>query len=156
MARSKVYGGIAVDIRGLEAVQSMLGQMDDPAVKKLLQQAMDAGGNALKPSVVREAPYPKLKAAVWVHRAKRRRPATVVGHHMKNKGWTWKFVAGGTRDHGPKNAPWLAFWSHGRYYVLPHVRGVKANPFVARAFAHGQTAAMAAVEKVVDDYLDSL
>ena len=149
------YGGIGISIRGLDDVQAMLARLDDPNVKKVLQKASDAGGKTLEPFVRREVPYSAMKRAVWVHRAKRQRPATVVGHH-KRIAFYWHMVIGGTRRHGPRSAPWLAFWSHGRYYVLPEVAGVKPNPAISRAYASGQGQAMAAVEKVVADYLEQI
>ena len=157
MATAKVYGGISVSIRGLEEVQAMLAKVGDPKeANKVLQRATDAGGKVLKPFLVAGAPYPDMKAAVWIHRASRQRPATVAGHHVK-KAFYWHMVVGGTKDHGPRRAPWIVFRSKsGAQVVTSRVRGVKPNPFVARAAASGQAAAMAAVEKVVDDYLNSL
>jgi len=157
MARTaRYYEGIAVDIRGLPEVQAMLARLDDPNVKKVLQQAMGKGAEAMKPALAAAAPYPGLKRAVWARRAKRQRPAAVVGHHKRKDSFYWHMIVGGTRDHGPDHAPWLAFWSHGRHYVLPRVKGIKPNPFVARAYNSGQGAGMRAVKEVIDKYIDSL
>jgi hypothetical protein len=156
---ARPYTGISVSIVGLEGVITMLGMLDDPKVKPVLQRATDAGGDAIKPYLVAAAPYPALKAAVWRHRAKRQRPATVLGHHMKNGGFTWKWVNSGTTEHGPKHSSnFLIFTSKrtGQRVSVRRVHGMKAHPFVEPAFARGQSAGMAAVEKVVDDYLNQI
>jgi hypothetical protein len=146
--------GISVQVRGLPEVQKMLGQLEAPEAKKVLQKATKAGGQVAKKALVAAAPYPDLKRAVWARAAKRQRPAYVVGHHKKNGGFIWHMVVGGTKDHGPRRAPWIVFRSKsGAQVVTQHVRGVKPNPFVARAYAASESAAMAAVEKVVEDYL---
>jgi hypothetical protein len=154
----RYYEGISVDIRGLPEVQEMLARLDDPHVKKVLQQAMGAGAQAMKPALVAAAPYPGLKKSVWARTAKRQRPAAVVGHHKTRDSFFWHMIVGGTQDHGPRRAPWLAFWSHGRHYVLPKVKGIKPNPFVARAYnsARGEGASMNAIREVIDKYIDSL
>jgi hypothetical protein len=155
---ARYYEGIAVDIRGLPEVQAMLARLDDPNVKKVLQQAMGAGAKAMKPALVAAAPYPGLKRAVWARTAKRQRPAAVVGHHKTKDSFFWHMIVGGTQDHGPRSKPWLAFWSHGRHYVLPRVKGIKPNPFVARAYqsARGEGATVIEIRRVIDEYIEAL
>lgn len=150
--------GIEIQVRGLANVQAMLAKAADTKEgTKYLQRATAAGGKALKPFLVEAAPYPGLKKAVWIHRASRNRPATVTGHHRRADSFYWHMVVGGTKDHGPKKAHWI-FIPHpgGTFSLVPSVRGVKPNPFVARAESAGQFAALAAVDKVVSDYLESL
>jgi hypothetical protein len=106
--------------------------------------------------MVAEAPYPDLKKAVWARTAKLGQIGYVIGHHKRNGGFIWHMVAGGTKAHGPRKAKRLVFWSKGGYVVASKVRGIPANPFVARAYARSERPAMAKVSQVIDQYLDSL
>jgi hypothetical protein len=153
------YSGLKIDVRGIPEVKAMLGKLVGPDADKMLQRATAAGGVEVKKALVQEAPYDRLKRAVWLRRAKRQRPATVVGHHKKNGGFPWHMVAGGTEAHGPKHSStFLIFTSKrtGQRVVARRVQGVHANPFVARAGERSKAAAMAAVTKVVEDYLNEI
>jgi hypothetical protein len=151
------YQGIGITIKGIPEVQELLDRVGDPRkANRVLQKAANAGGEVMARALVAEAPYRDLKRSVWARPAKRRRPAAIVGHHKRNGGFIWHMVVGGTRDHGPRRAPWLAFWSHGKHIVTKRVRGVRSNPFVARAYSRSQAAAMRALTSVIDKYLESL
>jgi len=127
--------GIAVDVRGIPEVKAALGKLEGPAAKKMLQLATKEGGKVLKKTVQAEAPRRtgKLRKSVSARTVRRDRPGTVIAPRPKVAFYR-HFVIGGTGRPGP----------------------TKPNPFVSRGFDRGQAAAMAALEKVVDDYLDSL
>lgn len=59
--------------------------------------------------------------------------------------WWAHFLAGGTRDHGPRNAPRLVFEVDGNIVSALHVRGIAADPFDKRAIE--------AVDHRVDDIM---
>lgn len=149
--------GIRVEIQGLAGIQIMLGKLDDPNAKKMLRKAIRAGAGVVKEALVAEAPYPDLKRAVWARTARKGQLGYVIGHHKRNGGFIWHMVAGGTKAHGPRKAPWIVFRSKsGAQVVTSRVRGVPANPFIARAYARSEAAAMAKVSQVIDQYLESL
>ena len=127
--------GIAVDVRGIPEVKEALGKLDGPAAKRMLQLATKEGGKVLKKTVQAEAPRRtgKLRRSVSARTVRRDRPGTVIAPRPKVAFYR-HFVIQGTGQPGP----------------------TKPNPFVSRGFDRGQAAAMAALEKVVDDYLDSL
>lgn len=148
--------GISVDVRGIAGVQAMLGKWDDKNARKVLRSALRSGGGIVKKATVAEAPYPDLKENVWARTSSRKgQIGFVIGHHKHNGGFIWHMVAGGTKTHGPRKAKALVFYSKGRYVVTSSVRGVTANPFVARAYARSEAAAVAKVSEVIDKYLDS-
>jgi hypothetical protein len=153
---------VGVDVRGIPEVQAALGKMEGPAAKKMLQAATSAGGKILKKSVQAEAPRGatgKLRRSVSARAVKAKsRPGTVISPRPKVAFYR-HMVIGGTKDHGPRNPAnrFLIFKGRGGENVMvPRVKGNPPNPFVSRGFDRGQAAAMAALEKVVDDYLDSL
>jgi hypothetical protein len=153
------FAGISVDVRGIDGVQAMLGKWDDKNARKVLRSALRSGGGVVKKSVVAEAPYPDLKKNVWARVSSRQgQIGFVIGHHKRNGGFIWHMVAGGTKAHGPRKAKAIVFYSKkaGRAVVASSVRGVSPNPFVARAYARSEAAAMAKVSQVIDRYLDSL
>jgi len=127
--------GIAVDVRGIPEVKEALGKLEGPAAKRMLQLATKEGGKVLKKTVQAEAPRRtgKLRRSVSARTVRRDRPGTVIAPRPKVAFYR-HFVIQGTGQPGP----------------------TKPNPFVSRGFDRGQAAAMAALEKVVDDYLDSL
>jgi len=170
---TKAYAGISVSYQGLDEVQRMLSRLDDPNVKKVLQQATDAGGKVMKWAVLDEMPpnakpgwkgahSGDLRKSVWVHRAKRSRPGTVITNKRRKAFW-WPMVIGGSREHRirfPNQVKAGVPRSNLKSGTIGggniHHPGHGPNPFLQRAFAIGQRGAMAAVEKVVDDYLESL
>jgi hypothetical protein len=152
---------VSVDVRGIPEVKAALGKLEGPAMKKTLQAASKAGGKVLKASVQAEAPKGatgRLRKSISARTVRRDRPGTVISPRPKVAFYR-HMVIGGTKAHGPKkpqNAVLIFKGSRGQDVRTPWVRGVQPNPFVSRGFDRGQAAAMAALEKVVDDYLDSL
>ena len=126
--------GIAVDVRGIPEVKEALGKLEGPAAKRMLQLATKEGGKVLKKTVQAEAPRRtgKLRRSVSARTVRRDRPGTVIAPRPKVAFYR-HFVIQGTGQPGP----------------------TKPNPFVSRGFDRGQAAAMAALEKVVEDYLAS-
>lgn len=126
----------AVEIQGEAEVRKMLGQWMDPLLNKRAQRAAKSGANVLKGPLKAEAAKvsKRMASSVYVHVAKRDKPAYIVGHKRK-KAFFWHMVVGGTRDHGPRKAgnKFLVFKGRsGGTLMVPRVRGVKANPMVAR------------------------
>jgi hypothetical protein len=148
---------IGVDIRGIPEVRSALGKMEGPLMKRTLQKAATAGAKTLKPFVQAEAPKGKtgrLRKSVSSRQARRERPAAVVSARPKVAFYR-HMVIGGTKPHQIRFPNQKAAGVPKSQGNISHP-GAKPNPFVSRGFDRGQSAAMAAVEKVVGDYLDSL
>lgn len=152
-----------IEIRGDREVRQMLGQYKNPTLTKRLQDATKAGATVFKPAVKAEAGRvsKRLARSVSVRRAKRDRPATILVFRPK-VAFFRHFVIGGTRDHGPRKAQWLFFipgWNQyfttgppaGRSQVrAKRVRGVRANPIIARVASRLETAAYAAIDRDLD------
>lgn len=174
----RAYGGIGISIAGMPEVQAMLNRLDDPFMRPVLQRATDAGAVALKPLIFAEMPPDAahrdmrgrkrlaasggLRQSVWIHRAKRQRPATIISNHRKIAYW-WPMVIGGSRPHRVRFASQVAAGVPRSNLKSGQLgegaiqsRGHGGNPFVSRALAKGQGAAMRAIEQVITTYLDSL
>jgi hypothetical protein len=147
---------VAIDVRGIPEVQEALGKLEGPAARKMLQKASAAGGKVLKKTVQAEAPRRTgiLRKSVSARTVRRNRPGTVVSPRPKVAFYR-HFVILGTRPHQIRFPNQKADGVPKSQGNISHP-GAKANPFVARGYDRGQAAAMAAVEKVVDDYLESL
>lgn len=151
--------GVTIDIRGVPEVQAFLENVDKGA-NATLQKAASAGAKALKPFVQAAAPSERgwLRRSISARQAARQRPAAVV----TARAFYRHMVIGGTKDHGPRTAPFLVFTpgqngysgntpsaGHGTV-VASHVRGTKPRPFMAEGFAAGQGAMDAAIDAVID------
>ena len=126
--------GLSVEIKGLKELQHALDQLDKKKSKATLQKVASAGAKALKPYVVREAPRGatgKLKRSVSARKAKRNLPAAIVS---------------------PR--PSVAFYRH--FVIGGTKRGVSPNPFVARGYDDGESAAVKAMEDEIERFLRSL
>lgn len=141
-----------ISVQGVSGVRKMLAPFLEPELSRNMQEATKKGAKVLRgPLKAAVAPLSKrMASSVYIHKAKRDRPATVAGHHVK-KAWFWHFVVGGTKDHGPRAAPFMiiglnALRGSGSRKVriegpgilrgkglrrVSHVRGVKANPVVS-------------------------
>jgi hypothetical protein len=153
--------GVRIDVRGIPSVQKALASLTGPPAKKMLQKASSAGGKVLRTYVRAEAPQGatgKLKKSVGARIVRRDRPGAVVSARPKVAFYR-HMVIGGTKAHGPRkpqNKVLIFKGSRGQDVRTPWVKGVQPNPFVSRGFDRGQAAAMAALEKVVEDYLASV
>ena len=128
--------GVSIDVQGEAEVHKMLAQWMEPQATKRAQRAAKAGATVLKAPLKAEVGKvsKRMAKAVRVGVAKRDKPAYVVGHRAK-RAFFWHMVIGGTRDHGPRKAgnKFLIFTGRsGQPVMVPRVRGVKANPMVAR------------------------
>lgn len=162
---AKAYGGIAVDIRGIPEVQAMLSKIEQPKVNVMLQRVTAAGGKALKPFIVSAAPGPAqpgnprqhpgdLKRSIWVHRAKRNRPATVVGHHRKVAFYAGMVIAG-TKPHRIRFHDQVERGVGKKEGNIKHP-GSHPDPFIERGLAAGRAAAVAAMQTAVAKELAKL
>ena len=147
---------VAIDVRGIPEVKEALGKLQAPASKKMLQLATKEGGKVLKKTVQSEAPRRTgtLRKSISARTVKRNRPGTVVSPRPKVAYYRHMVILG-TKPHNIRFPNQKAAGVPKSEGNISHP-GAKPNPFVSRGFDRGQAAAMAAVEKVVDDYLDSL
>lgn len=70
--------------------------------------------------------------------------------HVEAPEWWAHFVAGGTRDHGPRHAERLTFDIDGRFISARSVRGVKADPFDERAISTTEHRVDDIVRRLID------
>jgi hypothetical protein len=147
----------AVDVQGLAEIEAMLAQFKDPLLTKRAQRATRKGANVLaRPlrSAARRLSK-RMAKSVWVHIAKRDRPAMVVGHHRRDA-YFWHMVIGGTKEHGTRRGKVLDFipgWNKYKgtpaptrgYVTTKRVRGVPAHPIVAQVAGQYGQAAMDAI-----------
>lgn len=126
---------VEVDIIGREGVHRMLANYTDPKLRRRLQAASKVGATVFKAPLKAEAGKvsKRMARAVSVRVAKRDKPATVISFRSKTAFFR-HFVIRGTRDHGPRRAKALAFQGRFGFVLTKRVRGVKANPLVARIF----------------------
>lgn len=129
---------IEVSIVGAGGVHEMLGQYLDPTLTKRAQRATKAGATVLAaPLKAAVTPLSKrMGRSVYIHVAKRDRPAYVVGHHRRIA-FFWHMVIGGTKAHSTA--------ARDGHRGGPIVQGVKASPVVAKVAQDYGSAAMDAV-----------
>lgn len=151
---------IGVDVRGIDDVKDALEGLNDKQAKAMLQKSASAGAKVLKGTVKAAAPKGatgNLRRSIRSGQTKRHRPAARV-YVNKRVAFYRHMVVGGTKAHGPRTASWLIFRPAGEAHNVwaKRVRGTKPRPFFAQGFAAGQSAAEAAIDKVVDQYLAKL
>lgn len=147
----------ALELQGMPEIRQMLAGWRDPALSKRAQKATRKGAQELaKPLRGKARKLSKRMAkSVWVHVAKRERPAMIVGHHRRDA-FFWHMVIGGTKAHKPRRAKTLDFipgWNKYKgtpaptrgYVTATQVRGVRAHPIVAEVVAQYGQAAMSAI-----------
>jgi hypothetical protein len=146
--------GIYVDVKGVAGIHRALRPLLQPEIDQHIWSSLKKGAAAYAKDLRRESkPASKTMAgAVRYYKARRERPAYVVGYRRKRAFFT-HFVIGGTRDHGPRRAralvfipgfnPYLGASSHGvgnGWVRAARVRGVPANPIVERVATRGESA----------------
>jgi hypothetical protein len=153
---SRNVGGrfIGISFEGTNEVHAMLARFMEPMLTKRAQRATRKGALALaKPLRAAVTPLSKrMGRSVYVHIAKRDRPAYVVGHHRK-VAFFWHMVIGGTRAHSlrpRKRSKQVANFLSGK--TSPEVRGVPAHPVVERiADQYGDQAYRAMVDDLMKE-----
>lgn len=138
---------LQVSVKGVTGIRRALRPLLDPEITKhadaAAKEAAKVYAKALRPEA--RAVSRRMGRAVRVRRAKRDRPAWVVGS-SRRVAFFWPFVIGGTRDHGPRKAKALV-WSGRNGVVVAHrVSGVKANPIVERVAKRSEDSANRAAE----------
>lgn len=158
---------VTYDVRGIPEVRRMLKQYAHPELTRRAQQATKAGGQVFKAPLRAEAGKVsrRMRKGVSVRRARRERPATIISIRPK-VAFFRHMVIGGTKDHGPRAAPYMVIGlndlrASGSRKVRVHgpgalrgqglrrvsrVRGVKPNPMIARVFDSYEGPAWKAVE----------
>jgi hypothetical protein len=136
---------IEVSVTGAQGIEQMLGQYVDPLLSKRAQRATKAGATVLAPPL-RDAVRPlskRMAASVYVHVARREKPAYVVGHHRRIA-FFWHMVIGGTKAHS------LTSRKTGRRG--PTVRGVEPHPvIIGVAETYGEAAYRAVLADLSKD-----
>ena len=156
--------GIGVDVRGIPKVMAALDKLTGPQMKVALQKASTAGAKAIKPFVQAEAPvgpsgnkFTKrgaLRRSVSARKAKRDLPAAVVSARPK-VAFFRHMVIGGTQAHAIRFPNQVAAGVPKTQGNIRHP-GAAANPFIARGYQKGERSALAAIDKAIDDYLETL
>jgi hypothetical protein len=136
---------MSIEVIGANGVHQMLQDYMEPKLPKRIQSATKAGATVFKAPVKAEASLvsKRLARSVSVRKARKDTPATILTFRP-SVAWFRHFIIDGTQDHGPKKAALLAFipnWNpyftggppSGASQVRAHkVRGMKANPIIAR------------------------
>jgi len=123
----------------------------------VLQKASSAGAKAIKPYVRAETPKGKtgrMRKSISATQAKRDRPAAIVKFRPKIAYYR-HMVIGGTKPHRirfPDQKEAGVPKSQGN---IRHP-GAKGNDVMGRAWSNGKTVTIAAVNKVIREYLEAL
>jgi hypothetical protein len=132
-------GFVEVSFSGEKGIHDMLGKFMEPELTKRALRATKAGARVLQ-EPLKAAVTPlsrRMGRSVYIHTAKRDKPAFVVGHHRRTA-FFWHMVIGGTKGHS------LTSRKTGR--SGPTVRGVAAHPVMgAIVDRHGDAAYQAIV-----------
>ncbi len=142
---------LRVSVKGADGIHRALRKWLDPELTKELDAATKKSAQLYARELRKELrPVSKRMArAVRVKRARRERPAWVVGSRRK-VAFFWPFVIGGTRDHGPRKARLFVFVTPTATVRTARVRGVKANPAVERVGTRVEARAMAEADRHMD------
>lgn len=159
---------LGIEVQGVAGVRKMLAPFLEPELSKDLQEATKKGAQVLRRPLKAELGKvsKRMAGAVSIRKAKRGRPATIVGS-KRGKAFFWHMVIGGTKTHGPRRAQYMviglnAARGSGSGQVRLHgpgvmrgrgfrraskVRGVPPNPILARVAAANQSKVAAAMSK---------
>ena len=156
--------GIGVDVRGIPKVMAALDKLTGPQMKAALQKASTAGAKAIKPFVQAEAPVGPsgnkatkrgaLRRSVSARKAKRDLPAAVVSARPKVAFYR-HMVIGGTKAHAIRFPNQVAAGVPKTQGNIRHP-GAAPNPFIDRGYQKGERSGLAAIDKAIDDYLETL
>jgi hypothetical protein len=142
-----------IQVTGATELQTVLKKWLEPELDKQLDAATKESAK-LYAKELKAAVRPvskRMARAVRVRRAKRDRPAWVIGSRRK-VAFFWPFVIGGTRAHGPRKAKLLVWVTPDNSATVraAHVRGVPPNPIVERVASRVEGRAMAEADKYLD------
>lgn len=146
-----------VTIRGLDEVQRALAQLEPAPLKKVLQKAASAGAKAIKPFVKEETPKGRtgrLRKSISATQARKDRPAAIVKFRPRIAFYR-HMVIRGTKPHRIRFPDQKAAGVPKSRGNIQHP-GARPNPIVTRAWDSGDTATLAAVNKTIHDYLESI
>lgn len=140
-----------ISVTGADGVHRMLRDYMEPKLPRRMQDATKAGANVFK-APLKAAARPlsrRLARSVSVKRSRRDRPATLV-HFRSKTAWFRHFLIGGTKDHGPRRAKALVFEGRNGVVRTRRVRGIPANPIVARVADRYERQAYDAIDRHLD------
>lgn len=145
-----------ISLRGLEEVQRALAKLEPGPLKKVLQKASSAGAKTIKPYVQAETPKRtgRLRKSVSATQARKDRPAAIVKFRPKVAFYR-HFVVKGTSAHRIRFPDQKAKGVSKAKGNIQHP-GHKGNDVMGRAWSKGGQATLAAVEKSIHDYLETL
>lgn len=147
---------MSISLRGLEEVQRALAKLEPGPLKKVLQKASSAGAKTIKPYVQAETPKRtgRLRKSVSATQARKDRPAAIVKFRPKVAFYR-HFVVKGTSAHRIRFPDQKAKGVSKAKGNIQHP-GHKGNDVMGRAWSKGGQATLAAVEKSIHDYLETL
>lgn len=162
-----------ISVKGVSGVRKMLAPFLEPELTRELQEATKQGAKVLR-APLRSAlsgVSKRMAGAISIRKAKRGRPATIVGSKRK-KAFFWHMVIGGTKEHGPRTARYMVIGLNaargtaatvrarktgsgliqgpgamrGRgFRLVRHVRGVPPNPIIDEVATANQSRVIAAM-----------
>lgn len=157
---------MTISVQGVSGVRKMLAPFLEPELSREMQAATKKGAEVLRrPLKAALRPVSKRMAgAVSIRKARRDRPATIVGSKRK-KAFFWHMVIGGTKAHGPRRAQYMVIGLNARrgsgsgqvrlqgpgvmrgqgFRRASRVRGVPANPILAKVATANQSRVIAAM-----------
>lgn len=133
---------VSIDLTGEPEVRRMFAEFAPAELAKKATKAGREGAKVVKPEIAKDArPFSKRMSRAVAVRAARKakdRPGAIVVFKRKGPAQSSAFFAHfvilGTRDHGPRSKPYMAFTNdEGQSVRTRRVRGVAANQFVAPA-----------------------
>lgn len=106
---------MTISVQGVSGVRKMLAPFLDPELSRRMQDATKVGAKVLKPPLrsALSGVSKRMSKAISIRKAKRGRPATIVGS-KRSKAFFWHMVIGGTKDHGPRAARYMVIGLNAR------------------------------------------
>ena len=143
-----------IQIQGQDNVHRMLRRWTDPKLTPRLQTASKLAVTVYKAPLKSAAAQVSRRMARAVSVKRNKRAVDRPGSHIyfrRKAAFFAPFVIGGTRDHGPRQAKSLYFYNRaGQTVRVARVRGVRANPMVARVAMSHQRQATIAFERAME------
>lgn len=141
-------GSAVVSVQGVSGIRRALRPLYDPELTAAADAADKRGAQALAKELRAEVrPLSRrMGRAVRVKRARTGKPGWVVGGRRKTA-FFWHMVIDGTRDHGPRRAPALAFQVDGKWVRARRVRGVRGSDPIGAVMARSERRVAAQIEQ---------
>jgi hypothetical protein len=140
----------------MASVQRAFDQLGPYDLKKVLQKASSAGAKTVKPYVKAETPRRTgtMRKSVSATQARRDRPAAIVKFRIP-RAWYRHFVVKGTTAHQIRFPDQKAKGIPAADGNIRHP-GNRSNDIMGRAWSKAERATLDAIDKVINDYIDSI